>query len=64
MKMFLKRSIYGLQEKCKNMVIRFQSPLVYVLNTLIAFEYIDQGTKANFNLQYFSIDASGWLGPP
>ena len=23
--------IYGLQEKCKNMVMRFQSPLVYVL---------------------------------
>ena len=22
--------IYGLQEKCKNMVIRFQSPIVYI----------------------------------
>ena len=26
--------IYGLQEKCKNMVMRFHSPLVYLLLSL------------------------------
>ena len=25
--------IYGLQENCKNIVMRFQSPLVYVVDT-------------------------------
>ena len=29
--------IYGLQEKCKNMVMRFQSPLVYIHKAAIVF---------------------------
>ena len=30
--------IYGLQEKCKNMAMRFQSPLVYVSKQLIIYK--------------------------